>query len=89
MKREDVTASQKAIEEVVRALGSDRRSGLTGDEAKARLAEYGRNELLAEPPVPAWRRFLAQFSDVLVILLLVAAAISAGLWMWERDAALP
>ena len=47
------------------------------------------NELAAEKPVPAWRRFLAQFQDVLVILLLVATAISAGLWAFERDAALP
>ncbi len=39
--------------------------------------------------MPAWRKFLAQFTDVLVILLLVAAAISAGLWLYERDSALP
>lgn len=40
-------------------------------------------------PAPAWRKFLAQFADVLVILLIVAASISAGLWLYERDAALP
>ena len=39
--------------------------------------------------MPAWRKFLAQFTDVLVILLLVAAAISAALWLYERDSALP
>ena len=39
--------------------------------------------------MPAWRRFLAQFEDVLVVLLLFATAISAGLWLYERDAALP
>jgi Ca2+-transporting ATPase len=33
--------------------------------------------------------FLAQFRDVLVILLLVATAISTGLWLYEREAALP
>ena len=54
-----------------------------------RLGLYGRNELTAEAPVPAWRKFLAQFSDVLVILLLVAGLVSAGLWLFERDAALP
>jgi Ca2+-transporting ATPase len=53
------------------------------------LAEYGSNELAGEKPVPAWRRFLAQFQDVLVILLLIATAISAGLWAYEREAALP
>lgn len=39
--------------------------------------------------MPAWRKFLTQFQDVLVILLLIATAISAGLWLYERDAALP
>ena len=58
-------------------------------EAQTRLARYGPNELVAEPPVPAWRRFLAQFQDVLVILLLIATAISVGLWLYERDTALP
>ncbi len=43
----------------------------------------------AETPVPSWRKFLAQFQDVLVILLLVATAISAGLWLYERGSNLP
>ena len=39
--------------------------------------------------MPAWRKFLAQFHDVLVILLLIATGISAGLWLYERESALP
>ena len=39
--------------------------------------------------MPAWRKFLAQFEDVLVILLLIATAISAALWLYERESALP
>ena len=39
--------------------------------------------------MPAWRKFLAQFHDVLVILLLIATAVSAGLWVYERESALP
>jgi magnesium-transporting ATPase (P-type) len=49
----------------------------------------GPNELAAEPPVPAWRKFLAQFQSVLVLLLIGATAISLALWLVERDAALP
>ncbi|HEX7045353.1 MAG TPA: cation-translocating P-type ATPase [Burkholderiales bacterium] len=75
--------------EVVAALGSDAKRGLSEREARARLARYGPNELAAEPPPPAWRKFLAQFQDPLVILLLAAAAVSGGLWVVERDAALP
>ncbi len=62
---------------------------MTDAEARSRLAHYGPNELAAAKAIPAWRRLAAQFHDVLVILLLAAAAISAGLWAYERDAALP
>ena len=40
-------------------------------------------------PVPGWRKFLVQLTDVLVILLIVAGMVSGGLWFYERDAALP
>ena len=87
--REPVAAYQQGVDAVVASLGTDAQLGLSAAEARARLALHGRNELEAERPVPAWRRFLAQFQDVLVILLLVATAISAGLWAYERDAPLP
>ena len=58
-------------------------------EARARLALHGKNELTTDKPVPSWRKFLAQFTDVLVILLLLATAISAALWLYERESALP
>jgi Ca2+-transporting ATPase len=77
------------ISEVLETLRADVERGLSGDEARARLEQYGRNELTAEKPPPSWRRFLAQFQDVLVLLLLAATAISAALWALERDAALP
>ena len=86
---DNVPAYQQPFELVVAALRSDARQGLSHDEARARLEQHGRNELAADPPVAAWRKFLAQFQDVLVILLLVATAISAGLWVYERDSALP
>jgi Ca2+-transporting ATPase len=65
------------------------RSTACGSLRRARLARYGRNELTAEKSVPRWRKFLAQFQDVLVILLLIATAISVGLWLYERESALP
>src|SRR5262245_7113838 len=77
------------IDEVVAALASDERQGLADDEARVRLERIGRNELAAEKPIPGWRRFLSQFQDVLVILLLIATAVSAVLWAFERDATLP
>jgi Ca2+-transporting ATPase len=82
-------AYQQPVEDALASLATDAHLGLTGDEARVRLARYGRNELTAETPVPSWRKFLAQFEDALVILLLIATAISAGLWLYERDAPLP
>jgi len=83
------SAYRQGSDDVIAALGTDAQRGLSTSAAQSRLQQYGRNELLGEKPLPAWRRFLAQFEDVLVILLLVATAISAGLWAYERDAALP
>lgn len=74
---------------VVAALGSDATHGLDDREAQARLAHCGPNELATERATPAWRRFLAQFQDTLVALLLVATAVSIGLWVYERDQPLP
>lgn len=62
-----VPAYQQPFELVVAALGSDARQGLSHEEARARLEKYGRNELASDPPVPAWRKFLVQFQDVLVM----------------------
>jgi Cation transporter/ATPase, N-terminus/DDE superfamily endonuclease len=89
VKSKQTDAYRMTAEEVVAELGSDPRHGLRGQDASARLRQYGPNELETEKPEPAWRRFLAQFQDVLIILLLVATAISLGLWVYERDSALP
>src|SRR5688572_3931749 len=84
-----MNAYQQTVDDVLAALGTDARGGLSEGEARARLEKYGKNELTAEKPVPRWRKFLAQFQDVLVILLLVATVISAVLWLYERESALP
>jgi len=76
-------------EQVLRALGTDARNGLGEDAARARLRQHGPNELAAERRIPAWRKLLAQFKDVLVILLLIATVISTVIWIIERDAPLP
>ncbi len=86
---ERTAAYRQTAEAVLAGLGADSRAGLSDAEAGARLARHGRNELQAEPGDPAWKRFLAQFKDVLVILLLVATAISAALWVMEGAHGLP
>ena len=87
--RERTPAYRQSVNEALTVLDADARRGLNEGEARARLVRYGPNELTAEKPVPAWKKFLGQFQDVLVILLLVATAISAGMWLVERDSGLP
>ena len=82
-----MTPYQETVEHVAEALGTDPIRGLRQADAEARLVRDGPNRLTADAAEPWWRRFLAQFQDVLVVLLLIATAISAGLWVYERDAA--
>jgi len=78
-----------AIEDVVEALSTSLRTGLTGEEAMRRLVYVGPNELPSGPKMTEWRRFLAQFGDTLVILLLVAGSVSGVLWYIEGASPLP
>ena len=75
--------------DVIADLGSDPGRGLTADVAARRLAEFGPNELKAVPPIPKWRRFLSQFTNPLVLLLLGATVISALAWLLEGAEGLP
>jgi P-type Ca2+ transporter type 2C len=85
----DEAAYRQSVDDALAALTTDAQRGLRQEEARVRFGRYGRNELAAQKPVPAWRKFLAQFQDALVILLLVATVISAALWLYERDSPLP
>ena len=51
-------------------------SGLTAHEAAARLDHYGKNELQEGSQKTLWGMFLLQFKDIMIIILLVAAAIA-------------
>jgi len=51
--------------------------GLTSEEARQRLEDYGPNELVEKKRKPLWMMFLDQFKDFM-ILVLIAAAVVAG-----------
>ncbi|WP_460350113.1 cation-translocating P-type ATPase [Actinoallomurus acanthiterrae] len=50
--------------------------GLSSADAAARLARDGANVLPQRPPVPLWRRIASQLRDPLILVLLVAAALT-------------
>lgn len=71
--------------DVIEGFGSDGANGLSTGEAHRRLATHGPNRLSEVKPAPAWRKFLQQFTDTLVLLLIAAAGISMIVWMIEGD----
>lgn len=69
------------VDAVLRLLASTP-DGLTGADAAARLARDGRNELTEAPQPSTLRRLLSQYADVLIYVLVVAAALKALMRDW-------
>ena len=55
-----------------------RSAGLSAAEARTRLAAYGANDASTVKRSPLWLRFLARFRNPLVVILIVASALSAA-----------
>ncbi|MDV8001752.1 cation-translocating P-type ATPase [Rhodococcus sp. IEGM 1408] len=72
-----------ATDEVLSRLGAGP-AGLTRSEASQRLSEHGPNTLPEAERVPAWRRILRLLADPMILVLAVAAVVSAGVSReWE------
>src|SRR3989344_4146783 len=65
--------------QAIAALHSHAERGLSEEDAMERLKTYGENRLQMGKKVSAWRLLLAQFQNVLVIILLIATALSGFL----------
>jgi len=74
-------AHARTADEVLSALDSCP-AGLSADEAARRLAEVGPNRLPEPPRDGLLKRFFKHFNDVLIYVLLGAAAITASLGHW-------
>ena len=62
--------------DVIKTLKTNEKNGLSSAEAKKRLEKYGKNRL-HEPKKPSlFAKFIAQFSDFMVLILLAAAGVS-------------
>ena len=69
----------------LQALESDGHQGLSEDQARARQARFGKNRLQEKAPKTALRRFLEQFKDAMILILLAAAAVSFTVALIEGD----
>lgn len=77
-----VTAHAESIEAVLDKLKTDPQAGLSTEEVRRRLEQYGPNVLTPKKGVPAWKRFLLQFHQPLVYILLAASAVTFFLHEW-------
>lgn len=75
--------STENINEIVASYSTDLDHGLSVQAAARRLEQDGPNELRVTPPVSAWRRFLTQFRDPVIYLLLIAMTIALAAWVVE------
>lgn len=66
----------KTAEETLSSLSTDKTQGLSAEEAAKRLAEYGPNKLKEKKKKSAFARFIDQFKDVMILILIAAAVIS-------------
>ena len=64
------------MEDVVRDIQTDLKTGLTTKEAEARLEKYGHNQLEKEEEESLFEKIKEQFEDLLVRILLLAAIVS-------------
>jgi P-type Ca2+ transporter type 2C len=62
--------------EVGLRLDVDLQTGLSPDEAERRAAVYGPNAIQEQRPRSLWRMFLDQFTDFMILVLIVAAIVS-------------
>jgi len=70
------------IDKTIKQLQANHNSGLTPQEVELRLQKYGRNLLPRPRRRSAWLRFLLQFHNVLIYVMLIAAAITGMLGDW-------
>ncbi|MGA9117388.1 MAG: cation-transporting P-type ATPase [Bacteroidota bacterium] len=73
---------QLPVEKVVEFLSVNASTGLAADEVRRRQKEFGPNRVTVRRGTPGWMKFLQQFNQPLVYILLIAVAVTAFLGEW-------
>lgn len=90
MSHPDVSFTWHAMtsDQVVNHLGTQVQAGLTTEEAARRLEQYGPNQLAEKPRPTFFQLVLGQLNNFVVILLIIAALVSAILGEWVEAGAI-
>ena len=72
-------------EEVLKKLKTNRKEGLTNDEVKFRQEKYGENQLSEKNKETILKKFIKQFQDFMIIILIIASIVSAGVSYFQGE----
>ena len=75
-KNGSISFHKPPVDEVLKLLKTNTKSGLTSENAKTLIGVYGANELEKKEEESIWEKIKEQFQDVLVRILLISALIS-------------
>ena len=75
----------KKIEEIAKILNTNLKVGLSEDEVQTRQNKYGFNELKAEKKKSLFVKFLEQFKDFMIIVLIIAAIVSGVIGVMQGE----
>ena len=84
-KMEKVNWFNKDVKDVEKKLHTDINNGLTKEEVEKRKQEYGLNELKARKKKSLIKRFLEQFKDFSIIILIIAAIVSGAVGIAQGE----
>jgi P-type Ca2+ transporter type 2C len=73
----------------IEQLDSDRQTGLNNTEIKTRQQTYGTNELQEAPGRPTWQILLDQFTNIMLIMLMLVAVVSGTLDLAKAEPVFP
>ncbi len=72
-------------EEVLRKLKTDRKRGLSLNEIKERQIKYGKNKIKDKPKESFIIKFIKQFNDFMIIILIIASILSAAISFFQGE----
>ncbi len=75
----------KRKEDIIEHFGSDPIGGLSDSQVVEATKKYGENKLRQKESKTMLQRFAEQFKDVMIIILIIAAAISFGIAIYENN----
>lgn len=75
-----------SIDQTLSQLEVEVNQGLTTDQVQSRLAQYGKNELVAAAARSRWQILLDQFTNIMLLMLIFVALVSGVMDIWSMQA---